>query len=223
MQRAALPCRRASNPIIRLSLLQRTSQKQALRARAQQPPHLYFADIAFQHVTQDASFPARRRPEVLDSAGIYGRRAVARLSSKPEHEAHSLCRKKRDLHAANEWRGLLGRGASRRTASSKVQRGRDQHERRGDLEVARDGNAHGLAQEAVVILERRGGAAARARAWCTPCTRGTPGEARHRSRPRSQRRPNGGACCTTRACCGQSRRTSARLVERAGSAGGQLQ
>jgi hypothetical protein len=34
-----------------------------------------------------------------------------------------------------------------------VQRGRDEHERGGDLEVLHEGNAHGLAQEAVVIRE----------------------------------------------------------------------
>jgi cation transport regulator ChaB len=42
-----------------------------------------------------------------------------------------------------------------------VQRGRDQHERRGDLEVLREGNAHGLAQEAVVMRESKG--------WSTRC------------------------------------------------------
>ncbi len=58
-------------------------------------------------------------------------------------------------------RELLGRGACRRKAARKVQRGRDQHERSGDLEVLREGNAHGLAQEAVVIRESKG--------WSTRC------------------------------------------------------
>jgi uncharacterized heparinase superfamily protein len=48
------------------------------------------------------------------------------------------------------------RGACRCTAARKVQRGRDQHERRGDLEVVHDGYAHGLAQEAVVMRESKG-------------------------------------------------------------------
>jgi hypothetical protein len=63
---------------------------------------------------------------------------------------------KLDKHAADGLRGLLGRGACRRTAARKVQRGRNQHERGGDLEVLHDGNAHGLAQEAVVIRESKG-------------------------------------------------------------------
>ena len=45
---------RASNPIIRLSFLQRTSQKKAPRARAQQPPHLHFAAVARHHAPQYA-------------------------------------------------------------------------------------------------------------------------------------------------------------------------
>ena len=145
MQRAALPCWRASNLIIGLSLLQRVRQS----ASAHQPPHLHFADVARHHAPQYACAPARRRPEVLDGAGIHGRRSVTRLERKPEHEARALRWPKLDHHAADGWRGVLGRGACRRTAACKVQRGRDQHERGGDLEVLHDGNAHDLAQEAV--------------------------------------------------------------------------
>jgi hypothetical protein len=58
-------------------------------------------------------------------------------------------------------RGVLGRGACRRTAARNVQRGRDQHERGGDLEMLHDGNTHNLAQEAVVIRESKG--------WGTRC------------------------------------------------------
>ena len=61
-----------------------------------------------------------------------------------------------EQQAADGWRVLLGSGACRRTAARKVQRGRDQHERGGNLEVLHDGNAHGLAQEAVVIRESKG-------------------------------------------------------------------
>ncbi len=98
----------------------------------------------------------RRRPEVHVRAGRRGQRSVTRLERKPEHEARALRCPKLDYHAADGWRGVLERGACRRTAARKVQRGRDEHERGGDLEVVQDGNAHGLAQEAVVIRESKG-------------------------------------------------------------------
>ena len=167
MQRAKLPCWRASNPIISLSFLQRASAKQAPRARAQQPPHLHFAAVARHHAPQYACAPARRRPEVHARAGRRGRRSVTRLERKPEHEARALRWPKLDYHAADGWRGVLGRGACRRTAACKVQRGRDQHERGGDLEVLQNAiltNAHGLAQEAVVIRESK-----RGRRWRCCC------------------------------------------------------
>jgi hypothetical protein len=138
MQRAALPCWRASNPIIGLSLLQRASAKQAPRARAQQPPHLHFAAVARHHAPQYACTPARRRSEVLDRTGIHGRRSVTRLERKPEHEARALRWQKLDYRAADGWRGVLARGACHRTAACKVQRGRDQHEWGGDLELLHD-------------------------------------------------------------------------------------
>ncbi len=75
---------------------------------------------------------------------------MACLERKPKHEARALRWPNLDWHAAD------GGGACRRTAARQVQRGRDKHERGGNLEVLRDGNAHGLTQEAVVILERGG-------------------------------------------------------------------
>ncbi len=127
MQRAKLPCLRASNPIIGPSLLQRASIQQTARAITQQQLHLNFADVARHHVLQYACCPARRRPQVHLRAGRSSRCSVTRFHCEAEHKARSLRWPKRDLHATEGWRGLMERVACRCTATREMQRALDEH------------------------------------------------------------------------------------------------
>lgn len=104
---------------------------------------LNFADVARHHVLQDACSPARHCP---------ARHArITSLCRKPEHETHSLDRPKRDLHAADGWRGLMKRGAWRPTAAREAQRGFDQYERDVNLKALRNGNVQDFAQEEITM------------------------------------------------------------------------
>jgi hypothetical protein len=156
MQWVALLGWRASNPIISPSLLQCASIQQASCAAVQQQLHLNFADVARHHVLQYACSPARRRHEVHARAGRRGRCSVTRFHRKAEHDAHSLSCPKRDLHAADGLKGLIKHGAWHRKAAREAQRGLDEQEWGVDLESLHNGNAHGLAHEAIGIFKCQG-------------------------------------------------------------------
>ena len=111
--------------------------------------HLNFADVARHHVLQDACSPARRFPEAHKPTASHARNTSPRRKS--EHETHSLGWPKRDLHAADGWRGLMKRGAWRSTAAREAQRGLDEYERDVDLKALRNGNVQDFAQEEIAI------------------------------------------------------------------------
>jgi len=208
----------------------RVNNKNKHCATLHESTHLQPVEVARHHARQAKRLPARRRPVVHVEAGGRGRKPMARHRRHAGHDARALRWPKRNLRVVEGWRRLAQLGAWSKGAREVEAQRVHELERGVDLAQLRSGDAHQPAEEAIVVFEVEGGGGgaalqkpARPPAWRTPCTRGTPGEARRRSPPRPQRRPNRAACRTTRACCRRSRRTSARCgLERAGGAGGRL-